>query len=158
MKALYTLIVTTLLVGIACNQPNTGSGTIPDPPNRDSIEATPRVVETQTVLLEQFKKDNDGSYIAAKFKVVKTATTPPGGFESTKEYACYNETSKTILQVQGGCTGNLLHGKFSQYYASGDLLSESYYYYGLLDSIALQYNKAHEIVTEKMWNKGKLIE
>ncbi len=158
MKAVYHIIAIALLFALGCNQPNTGSGTMPDPPKEDSVANHVTLpVETQTVLLDTYKKDKDGTAVTAKFKVVKPGTTPPEGFVSGKEYACYNEKSKTILPAQGGCNGNLLHGKFAQYYASGDLKSESYYYYGLLDSVDLQYNKAHEIITEKMWNKGERV-
>jgi len=159
MKALYTLFAIAMLLAVACNQPNTGSGTMPNPPDRDTVaNQTIAPVETQTVLLEVYKKDKDGTAITAKFKVCKVGTAPPRGFFKANTYACYNEQTKTIVAAQGGCNGSLLHGKFALYYASGDLMSESYYYYGLLDSIDRQYNKAHEITSEKMWNKGKLVE
>lgn len=159
MKVTCFALAAALLLAIGCNQPNTGSGTMPDPPtegaNTDRTEKTAPVAETQTVLLEQYKKDKDGSYFTAKFKVCKTGTTPPRGFFQADNYYCYDEGSKTIVRTQGGCTGNLLHGKFAQYYASGDLMGERYYYYGLLDSVEIEYNKAHEIILERMWNMGK---
>lgn len=56
-------------------------------------------------------------------------------FNETKKYSWYSEISGTseIKSTQGGCGGNLLHGKERFYNVNGDLLFERNYNLGLLE-------------------------
>jgi antitoxin component YwqK of YwqJK toxin-antitoxin module len=65
-------------------------------------------------------------------------------FNETKKYFWYSELSGSseIKNTQGGCGGNLLHGKERFYSVNGDLLFERNYSLGLLEGESKYWDSA----------------
>jgi hypothetical protein len=65
-------------------------------------------------------------------------------FNETKKYYWFSEISgaKEIKSTQGGCGGNLLHGKERFYNVNGDLIFERNYKLGLLEGESKYWDSA----------------